>query len=453
MSRVVFTTRKRRAGAKAQCGSTRHLVEITNHEELETWLRTQPYAISKVIATRAALRVLSQVGQVYGCSAIPEEKNTALILASFIGSCAAWLDARVITIETEVLKNSANRITNAIIPVSNIAQSEVHNENSSENAIYTTYACVSIVDAINITEGSNEITSTMKSIGNATHSVIWYDNELWRSISDDAQWLEMNQSDVSVSMNALEHLINKPLWLVNTSDRISSPWPALKSRLKDKNEGWEVWTDWYDARLAGDPTYPNLSPDLNESLEVAIATIPDKIWKRAPAVLNAHIKKLIEEHEARQEILNAQEAAIQEIESVLEKQNTQNGDEARFGMGANFPPASEKLKPNFDHDKAVYEIVRSLAEEGEVRWQKAMNDARIYIVQQRNEIREFDEYDKSNWETFNAKAKKTVEVLKRGILLIVDSLGKVADVVTGGVIVLGALKIILETLIQYLGLP
>jgi hypothetical protein len=69
-------------------------------------------------------------------------------------------------------------------------------------------------------------------------------------------------------------------------------WQGLKAALLAANEGWEVWVDWYEARLAGDATHPP-----NEALEIARATIPDEIWQQGPAVVNAEIKRLIGEHE------------------------------------------------------------------------------------------------------------------------------------------------------------
>ena len=59
--------------------------------------------------------------------------------------------------------------------------------------------------------------------------------------------------------------------------------------LLSANEGWEVWTDWYDARLAGDAARPPI-----EALEVARATIPDEIWKQVRRWY-AEIKRLIDQ--------------------------------------------------------------------------------------------------------------------------------------------------------------
>jgi hypothetical protein len=55
----------------------------------------------------------------------------------------------------------------------------------------------------------------------------------------------------------------------------------------DANEAWEVWTDWYEARLEAGPT--------DQAIEVARATIPGRAWEEGPKVVNAQIRRLLEE--------------------------------------------------------------------------------------------------------------------------------------------------------------
>ena len=69
-------------------------------------------------------------------------------------------------------------------------------------------------------------------------------------------------------------------------------WQEFKAILLSSPDDWEVWTDWYEARLAGGAS----AQPLNEELEVARTTIPDAIWRLGPSDVNAEIKRLIEEH-------------------------------------------------------------------------------------------------------------------------------------------------------------
>lgn len=59
------------------------------------------------------------------------------------------------------------------------------------------------------------------------------------------------------------------------------------------NEDWEVWTEWYEARLAGHPAI--------EALEVARVMIAEEVWKQGPKVVNAEIRRLIEKHKRDEE--------------------------------------------------------------------------------------------------------------------------------------------------------
>ena len=58
--------------------------------------------------------------------------------------------------------------------------------------------------------------------------------------------------------------------------------------LLDVNDNWEVWTEWYEARLRGEGGI--------EELEVARLLLPEGVWQRGPAAVNAQIRKLIAAH-------------------------------------------------------------------------------------------------------------------------------------------------------------
>ena len=101
------------------------------------------------------------------------------------------------------------------------------------------------------------------------------------------------ESDASFaeSGRSAAELAGLPLWPSGPPNRAFDYWRTLKAALLAANEGWEVWTDWYEARLAGDAGHSR-----NEALEIARAMIPDEIWKQGPAVVNAEIKRFIAEH-------------------------------------------------------------------------------------------------------------------------------------------------------------
>ena len=103
------------------------------------------------------------------------------------------------------------------------------------------------------------------------------------SVDDDATVIDAGATGPDVA--------GQPLWPNGSPSWASDSWRQLKTALLGAGEGWKVWIDWYEARLAGDGGRP---PD--EALEIARATIADEIWKQGPTVVNAEIKRLIAEH-------------------------------------------------------------------------------------------------------------------------------------------------------------
>jgi hypothetical protein len=81
-----------------------------------------------------------------------------------------------------------------------------------------------------------------------------------------------------------------PLWPGQVPASIVEAWARSKAVLLAANEGWEVWINWYEDRLAGRAA--------DSELEVARATLPDDIWEKGPNAVNAEIRRLIAESSA-----------------------------------------------------------------------------------------------------------------------------------------------------------
>ncbi|MFN3226124.1 MAG: hypothetical protein ACE360_07740 [Hyphomicrobiales bacterium] len=116
------------------------------------------------------------------------------------------------------------------------------------------------------------------------------DSEIaWKSNLVDIQSLQLGK-DVS----------RKRLWPGETPDLSISRWENLCKELVPLKEDWEVWTDWYDARLRGGPTHPELSAAANERIEVArVLEIDEEDWEQGPAHVNAKIRAIIERETER----------------------------------------------------------------------------------------------------------------------------------------------------------
>jgi len=121
----------------------------------------------------------------------------------------------------------------------------------------------------------------------------------WSAVSSDATRVE--EEGVAAS-----DIAGSPLWqrqrfhyhsdrqpvvelVKEQPDRLRSLWLELKATLVAANDHWDVWTDWYDDRLDGRIR--------NEKRELAYVRIEDALWNQGPAVVNAEIRRLVDELE------------------------------------------------------------------------------------------------------------------------------------------------------------
>src|SRR5208337_2676653 len=72
-------------------------------------------------------------------------------------------------------------------------------------------------------------------------------------------------------------------------EQLQSFWLEMKTALLAARQDWEVWTIWYDDRLAGRVR--------DAERELAYVLIDDALWTQGPAIVNAEIKRRIEELE------------------------------------------------------------------------------------------------------------------------------------------------------------
>ena len=99
---------------------------------------------------------------------------------------------------------------------------------------------------------------------------------------------------VSADMTALEqqidpaNLAGSPLWPMGVPEWARVNWLKLSKALSRAKEDWEVWTNWYEARISGEVAF---SP-----LELARALMSNEILDQGPKVANGEIKRLVVEH-------------------------------------------------------------------------------------------------------------------------------------------------------------
>jgi len=248
------------------------VVEFSKRQDVERWLKNKPREIAVIIAARAALRVvpiLSESVQQRGDKA--GKRELSLILAVLRATAAAWVAIESPTRTAAAARSASYAAYNYDNSVAAAASS------SSAVAAYTDEYAARGTAAIVICANASARVADIHGAGVEDTELIAY-----TAVSSDASLI-----DEGVQISTLSHL---PLWLKGSPRWARDSWIRLKNVLRPLDEDWDVWMDWYEARLEGSPA--------NEALEIARVLIADEIWRQGPKVVNAEIKRLINEHEA-----------------------------------------------------------------------------------------------------------------------------------------------------------
>ena len=104
----------------------------------------------------------------------------------------------------------------------------------------------------------------------------------WSAASTDATRIDGGSSASDIARSQL--------WPQGQPDQVQSMWQELKGVLLAENQGWQVWTNWYDDRLEGRVH--------SEARELTYLQIDQEIWDQGPAAVNAEIVRRSGESEA-----------------------------------------------------------------------------------------------------------------------------------------------------------
>ena len=241
-------------------------IQFAGVDDVKVWLNGQSPEAAVVFVARAALRTIPKLK--FGQRG-PTEAQRANMLGVLRCAAAAWAIAAYPGHRAALCAaagDSANR--------------GFTDSDPARAAAYAATFAARLSDASNPT-GSDLANPQAEHVVAAASRDNINIEELLRAFAGDAWVLGERISNLPFSQ----------LWPNRVPDWAQDEWEALKSALLAANEGWEVWTNWYEARIHGRAT--------NQDIEVARATIEDEIWQQGPRVVNAHIRKLIEDRTDR----------------------------------------------------------------------------------------------------------------------------------------------------------
>jgi hypothetical protein len=261
------------------------VVNFSNYESARSWFEKQPHEVAATIAVRAALRVLPL------CACAYTSKQDQL--AVFRALAASWASARYPGRAElkSALPNYPYKERPYTVPV--LDASGVAARSAFAAAAHDAAACVVTVykaghDAAEdaFLEADSRPAPDVNSAAEAAYQA---HVDALSAVEQDASLIEDGKNPTQRRSCAVD-LAGAAIWqLYNIPASLSAAWAELKGVLLEAQEGWEVWTDWYEDRLVG-------RSSLGEAFDIALATLPDDLWKRGPAAVNGRIKELIAEY-------------------------------------------------------------------------------------------------------------------------------------------------------------
>jgi hypothetical protein len=288
------------------------------------------------MAARAALRVLPLIGRELKSGKRRQDEILAtFILAPLRAASVSWVAAKYPAHGDEL------RIVAFSVAFDAFARTGAGDDAAHHAARTTTAAFVTIEAADAIHAAVEAAAAARIAALSATNNILAVENLLAVpdvfSLGKDDDVVAADTADAAQidSGRSAAELVGTPLWRNGAPNWAAVAWRDLKSALLAAGGDWDVWIDWYEARLAGDAARPP-----NEALEIARATIPDEIWQQGPAAVNAEIKRLIDEHTPKSTVsiaIQGVEARASAGEIVATIAAPLQGAEARASAGEFVP--------------------------------------------------------------------------------------------------------------------
>jgi hypothetical protein len=240
---------------------------------LKAWLQGKTPATSVAFAARAALRVLPIKWEVRGL-AFEDEFVADIVLPVFRATGVPWATAKYPARATMLKSAAARAASTAHAAASHAASHAVAYAASARAAAHA-------ADAAHAATAAAAAHAAYPSFGLNLHRAA---APLWTAVSIDATRVE---EGVVASVIA-----GSPLWPEGQPGQLPFLWHEMKAALLAAKQDWEVWTLWYDDRLEGRVR--------DEERELAYVRIEDTLWNQGPAIVNAEIRRMIEDFEAPQ---------------------------------------------------------------------------------------------------------------------------------------------------------
>ncbi len=216
------------------------------------WVQKQPRPVLVMIRARTALRILPTVQKAGGTDSLGE-----LVLPAFRATAVSYAACRYPAHETE------------------LAAAAEASAGAARAAGPSTYFAFSAAAVVTKSYGTTDTAHAIDILAAAYQT---YAAAMWSESSNDATRVEEGATASAIA--------GSPLWRLGQGKELLALWQDMKEVLLATNQDWQVWTIWYEDRLAGRVR--------EESRDLAFVRIGDELWDQGPAAVNAEIKRKIE---------------------------------------------------------------------------------------------------------------------------------------------------------------
>ncbi len=265
------------------------MVKITNEEELKDWLEGKPTEWLSILALRCALR------------AFPTLFNSDVSIRRFyIYPCGLFRAFTILTaahyFSVESLMQSATFAANSLTVL------------YPPKALYTTdptdifapkYGVYEFAEENSILSALIILTSPKSASFNAV-STFNFASEAYRINSNNNEdiliWNNMEADIIHLENKyRIEELYSKPLWRADYLNEMPMQLIRMRTELRNSDDGFNLWMNWYERRLVGNATGFALPPEQDVIMHQRLLAQTDDWWKREPKIVNAEIQSWLDE--------------------------------------------------------------------------------------------------------------------------------------------------------------
>jgi hypothetical protein len=247
-------------------------VAISSREELEAWLEDKPREWARVIALRAALRVLVIASD----PAIFRDRSVdpRLPLTLFrVGAVSSG--ARKIPRHDDVTYAAAKATTDAAAYAADYPAVKT----IADTVAYA--AAKAVTDAAVYAAAANSAADAAAYAAAAASSAAAYTAAVWAAILGDCTRLQNG--------TAPSALLAQPLW-IDRPDWFQDAWGKAVQWLSRSDYSFAIWRDWYQRKLDGKPfEFAGFDADAEREFFTRLFAKDDAWWNREPAAVNADI--------------------------------------------------------------------------------------------------------------------------------------------------------------------